>query len=174
MDDGNKIQEKQENGSENVKQDSKKSSKRKNEEVEKLKERIRELEEQVKRVLADYQNLQKRTNEEREEWIKTANKNLILDLLPGLNYLEKALKGAKDSGEQSGWLQGVEMSVQELRRALEKEGLGKVQTEKFDPGVHEVIEARAGPEGAILDVFEMGYNLNGKLVKPAKVAVGKG
>jgi len=144
------------------------------EEFDALKELASQSEDKYKRALADYQNLQKRVQEEKGEWIKTANGNLIIQLLPALDHLETALKGAKESGQQSPWLQGVEMTVAELRRVLEEEGLHPVQVEKFDPNVHEVVEATEGPEGVIEDVFQMGYTLNGKLIRPAKVAAGKG
>ncbi len=144
------------------------------EEFDALKDIASQLEDKYKRALADYQNLQKRVQEEKVEWIKTANGNLIIQLLPAMDHLETALKGAKEKGEQSPWLQGVEMTVAELRRVLEEEGLHPVQVEKFDPNLHEVVEATEGPEGAIEDVFQMGYTLNGKLLRTAKVSAGKG
>ena len=144
------------------------------EEFDALKDLASQLEDKYKRALADYQNLQKRVQEEKVEWIKTANGNLIIQLLPAMDHLETALKGAKEKGEQSPWLQGVEMTVAELRRVLEEEGLHPVQVEKFDPNLHEVVEATEGPEGAIEDVFQMGYTLNGKLLRTAKVSAGKG
>lgn len=143
-------------------------------EVEELKQQVEDVENKYKRAIADYQNLQKRAREEKSDWIKTANGNLIIRLLPALDHLETALKGAKEKGEQSSWLQGVEMTIAELRRVLKEEGLHTVQTEKFDPNLHEVVQATEGPEGAIEDVFQMGYTLNGKLIRPAKVAAGKG
>jgi len=135
--------------------------------------RIEDLENQLKRVLADYQNLEKRIQEERREWIKSANKDLILKLLPTLDHLESVLKTAKDKGERSSWLDGIEMVVRQFRKVLDEEGLKAVQTESFDPKIHEVIEVRDGPEGKILDVLSMGYKLNDKLIKPARVVVGK-
>jgi len=144
------------------------------EEFDALKDIASQLEDKYKRALADYQNLQKRVQEEKVEWIKTANGNLIIQLLPAMDHLETALMGAKEKGEQSPWLQGVEMTVAELRRVLEEEGLHPVQVEKFDPNLHEVVEATEGPEGAIEDVFQMGYTLNGKLLRTAKVSAGKG
>jgi molecular chaperone GrpE len=144
------------------------------EEFDALKELIGQLEDKYKRALADYQNLQKRTQEEKVGWIKTANGNLIERLLPALDHLQTALKGAKESDQKSSWLQGVEMTVLELQRVLEEEGLQKVPTETFDPTIHEVVEAREGKDGVIEEVFQMGYTLHGKLLRPAKVAVGKG
>ncbi len=144
------------------------------EEKEHLKQKVEELDNSYKRAIADYQNLQKRVSEEKSKWIRTANTDLILRILPALDHLETGLKGAKDKGEISGWLNGVEMAVKELRRVLEEEGLRPVQAEKFDPNLHEVVETREGPEGVVVDVFQMGYTLNDKLIRPAKVVVGKG
>ncbi len=136
-------------------------------------EKVTELENQVKRTLADYQNLEKRVAEEKGEWIRSANKSLILKLLPTLEHLETVLKTARDQGERSNWLEGIEMIVKQFREVLREEGLEPVQCESFDPELHEVVEVKEGPEGKIIDVLSMGYKLNGKLVKPAKVIVGK-
>lgn len=143
------------------------------EEVIELKKHNEELENSYKRALADYQNLEKRTLEQRKDWIITANKELILRILPTLDHLEKALQGAREKGEQSGWVQGVEMAVKELRKILEEEGLRPVQTEDFDPNLHEAVEVIEGKNGKILNVLQMGYTLNEKLIRPARVIVGK-
>lgn len=142
-------------------------------EEDKEKSKAEDLENQLKRVLADYQNLEKRVAEEKGEWIKSANKSLILKLLPTLEHLETVLKTARDQGERSNWLEGIEIIVKQFRDVLKEEGLEPVQCESFDPELHEVVEVREGPEGKILDVLSMGYKLNGRLIKPAKVIVGK-
>src|SRR5258708_641783 len=132
-------------------------------ELEALKQQVIEFENNYKRALADYQNLQKRVQEEKSEWIKTANGNLIVELLPALDHLDTALKGAEESGQHSPWLKGVEMTASEFRRVLEEQGLEPVQVEKFDPRIHEVIEARESPEVIILDVFHISYTPNSRL-----------
>lgn len=135
--------------------------------------KVEELENQVKRTLADYQNLEKRVAEERRDWIKSASRDLILKVLPTLDHLETVLKTAKDQGENGSWLEGIKMVVEQFREVLRNEGLEPVQAESFDPELHEVVEVREGPEGKILEVVSMGYKLNDKLIKPAKVIVGK-
>ncbi len=147
-----------------------KKNKKANEESQK----IEELENQVKRSLADYQNLEKRTREERVNWIKTANKDFILRLLPTLDHMEAALMGAAEKGEISGWFSGVEIAVKEFKKVLQEEGLEPISAEAFDPNLHEAISAQPGPEGVVLKVLQNGYTLNGKLVRPAKVIVGNG
>jgi molecular chaperone GrpE len=131
------------------------------------------LENQLKRALADYQNLEKRIAEEKVNWIKLATKDFILKILPTLDHLETALKGARDNGENSSWLSGTELAVGEFRKVLQEEGLEPIQCESFDPNVHEAVGVQEGPDGKIFDVMQMGYTLNGKLIRPAKVIVGK-
>lgn len=135
--------------------------------------KVEELENQVKRTLADYQNLEKRVAQERGDWIKSANRDLILKVLPTLDHLETVLKTARDQGENGSWLDGIRMVVEQFREVLRNEGLEPVQAESFDPELHEVVEVREGPEGKILEIVSMGYKLNDKLIKPAKVVVGK-
>lgn len=135
-------------------------------------EKIGQLEDQLRRSVADYQNLEKRTQEERVGWIKIANKDFILKLLPTLDHMETALKGVEKE-ENSGWLQGIELAVKEFKKILQEEGLEQVQTESFDPQLHEAVSVQDGPDGKILEILQMGYNLNGKLIRPAKVIVGK-
>jgi molecular chaperone GrpE len=134
---------------------------------------LENLENQLKKALADYQNLEKRIAEEKSNWIKLATKDFILRILPTLDHLDTALKGAKDSGENSSLLSGIELAVGEFRKTLQEEGMEPVQGESFDPNVHEAVGVREGPDGKILDVTQMGYTLNGKLIRPAKVIVGK-
>lgn len=157
-----------------------KSNAKKQEDIEEkvlekdLEDKFEDIENQLKRAVADYRNLEKRTTEEKREWIKIANKDLILRLLTSLDYLDTAVKGAKEKGENSSWLQGVEMAVKGFQKTLEEEGLEEVEGGTFDPNIHEAIEVREGPGGTILDIFQVGYKLNGKLIRPAKVAVGNG
>lgn len=141
--------------------------------IKQLEEKVLELENQLKRAVADYYNLEKRVNEGRSELTKLGISDFLLRIIPSLDHLEQALKGAEESGEKSGWLTGVEMSVKELRRVLAEEGLEAVPTENFDPNLHEAVEIEEGPEGKIIKVLQMGYNLNGKTIRPAKVVVGK-
>jgi molecular chaperone GrpE len=144
-----------------------------NKKIEELIEKVGLLEDQLKRAVADYQNLEKRVTEGRSELSKWATGDLITRILPTLDHLDTALKGAEESQEKSGWLTGVELAVKEMKRVLEEEGLTPVQVEVFDPALHEAVEVKEGEEGKILEVAQMGYNLNGKILRPAKVVVGK-
>ena len=80
-----------------------------------------ELENLLKRALADYQNLEKRTEEERQEWIKSGNRNLILNLLPVLDTLFLAQKHIQD--------EGLNLSIQKFLDVLSEEGVSRIKTE---------------------------------------------
>lgn len=143
----------------------KKVSKIKQEENKK----IAELEEQVKRGLADYQNLEKRTAEERGSWIKKANKDLILRLLPVLDTL--ILANAHVQNE------GLMLSIKQFLDILRNEGVEKIETEGqlFDPVTMEGVGFIEGEEGKVVNEIRAGFRYNGEtIIRPAQVLVGKG
>ncbi len=143
-------------------------------ELDNVKELSLQLESQLKRAVADYHNLEKRVAEGRSELTKWGTEELIRNLLPSLDHLEQAIMGAKESGINSAWLDGVVLAVKEMRKTMEGVGLSPVQTDHFDPALHEAIDVVEGKDGNIFKVLQMGYTLNGKLVQAAKVIVEKG
>lgn len=137
------------------------------EKLEELKKRNEELEAQVKRLLADYQNLVKRTQGEREEIIKMGNKDLLLHLLPALDTLMLAGKHIQD--------EGLRLSIAQFQDALRQEGIEKIKTvgETFDPHFMECVETVEGEEGKVVNEIYSGYMLFDKIIRPAQVKVGK-
>jgi|SRR3989344_2295576 len=149
-------------------------SKKKTEEQTKLEDRVNELENQLKRAVADYQNLEKRVNEGRSELTQFVGAELVKRLLPVLDHLEQALSGISETERQSGWVKGVELAVKEFNAVLAQEGLDQVSTDgAFDPSLHEAVDTRDGEDNMILEVVRKGYNLNGKVIRPAQVIVGR-
>jgi molecular chaperone GrpE len=143
-------------------------------EFEKLKTDFDNLQNQLKRAVADYQNLEKRVADGRAELTNWANTELLKKLVTVLDYYEKALEGASEEDKKSGWFRGVELATQQLRSVLSSEGLEQVGADgPFDPTLHEAVDAKEGEENMILEIVEKGYNLNGKILRPAKVVVGK-
>ncbi|OGE33005.1 nucleotide exchange factor GrpE [Candidatus Daviesbacteria bacterium RIFCSPHIGHO2_02_FULL_36_13] len=142
-------------------------------------QRIEELENQLKRAVADYQNLEKRVNEGRHELTSFVGMELVRKLLPVLDHLEQALAGVKatamsEQSESNGWFKGVELAVKEFNGVLAQEGLDQVATDgAFDPSLHEAVDTRDGENDMILEVVRKGYNLNGKVLRPAQVIVGR-
>ena len=126
------------------------------------------LENQLKRVLADYQNLEKRVRDEKISWIKAANKDLLLKLLPGLDSLLLADKHTQDSG--------IKLSIKHFLDILELEGVKKIDTigTDFDPNLMEALGTAQGDEGKVVEETRSGYTLYGQVIRPAQVIVGKG
>lgn len=139
---------------------SKKHEKQENEE-------LKNLENQLKRALADYQNLEKRVAEEKSSWIKAANKDLLLKLLPGLDSLILAEKHTQD--------EGVKLSIKHFLDILEQAGVKKIETVglDFDPNFMEAVSTADGEEGRVVEELRAGYTLFGQVLRPAQVVVGK-
>src|SRR3989344_2096327 len=110
---------------------------------EESKEQLKNVENQLKRALADYQNLEKRIASEKSEWIKIANKELLLRLLPGLDSLILAQKHTQD--------EGIKLSIKHFLEILEKVGVKKIETEgkDFNPNLMEAVSTEEGEEGKI-------------------------
>jgi len=137
-------------------------------EIELLKQQAEEFKNKYLRALADYQNLEKRINEEKFEIIKNANKHLILKLLPFLGNLEKAEVFIKD--------EGLKMTKNHLFNILKEVGLEEIEVlnKEYDPVSAEVIEIVSGDkDNMVTEVLRKGYKLNGKILQVAQVKVSK-
>jgi molecular chaperone GrpE len=122
-----------------------------------------------KRSLADYQNLLKRVESEKREFVKFASSNIISKLLPTLDILELA---AKHSGDQ-----GVQMAVKQFQSVLKEEGLQEINPqpgEVYDHSLHECIEiVDGGQSNTIVETVTKGYKMDDFVIRPAKVKVFK-
>jgi len=136
--------------------------------IEALKKRIGELDNNWKRAVADYQNLEKRTVDERREWLVKANKDLILRLLPALDFLLLSSKHIED--------EGLKLSIQKFFDILKEEGVEKIETvgEEFDPHKMQGIETVAGEENKVVEELRPGFQMGDQVLRPAQVSVGKG
>ncbi|MDO8570044.1 MAG: nucleotide exchange factor GrpE [Candidatus Daviesbacteria bacterium] len=156
------------------------------EEYKQLEEKVQSLENELKRAVADYHNLEKRVAEGRSELTSWGTNELVKKLLPVLDHLEKALDGVNGSDEnagQNGWVKGVELAVKEFKNVLQSEGLEEIVVEgNFNPALQEAVdtkepssaEASEGKgENGILEIVQKGYTMNGKILRPARVVVGK-
>lgn len=129
---------------------------------------------QFKRALADYQNLEKRIAEGRSEMNSWAVNDLMRQIAQVMHYFDQAFKGVSEEEQQSNWFKGVKMANLQLSQVLQNAGLEEIETDgQFDPALHEAVDTRDGEDGKILEVVEKGYMLNGKILKPARVLVGK-
>jgi len=136
-------------------------------ELEELKQQIGDFENKYRRALADYQNLQKRTQEEKGEWIRSANRDLLLRILTVLDTLMLAQQHTQDKN--------IQVTVQQFLDVLKSEGVVKIDAvgKKFDPNTMEAIATDVGEEGIVLEELRIGFMMNDKLLRAAQVKVGK-
>ncbi len=130
------------------------------------------------RERADLENYRKRTQREKEELIKYGNETLILEILPAVDNMERALDHI-DPDNQDPVMVGIRMTLEMLVAALKKFGATPVAAEPggaFDPALHQAmgqVESAGYPAGSIAEVFQKGYLLNERLLRPAMVMVVK-
>ena len=130
---------------------------------------IDNLKNQLARALADYDNLRKRIEKEKDEFVVIANIKLIMKLLPVWDMLYEVQEHLKDSG--------IEITLNEFEEVLKEEGVTKIDAGKgnlFDEEVHEAVEVvkGKGKKGVIVDEILTGWQYeNGMVVRPAKVKV---
>jgi len=142
--------------------------------IEELENKVNELEAQLKRAVADYRNLEQRINQGRSELTSFVGAELVRRLLPVLDHLGQALTGISEEEKNSGWVKGVELAVKEFKQILQQEGLDEIAADgQFDPSLHEAVDTAEGDDNKILKVVRKGYTLNGKVIRPAQVVVGR-
>ncbi len=139
------------------------------EELEQLKGLSQQLENNYKRALADYQNLQRRTQEEKVEWIRMAGKDLVLKFLPVLDTLILAQNHLQDKG--------LALSVDQFIKALAEEGVTRIETvgKEFDATRMEAVttkEADKKDTGMVIEETRAGFMYHDMVLRPAQVIVG--
>lgn len=147
------------------------------EDKDRLTPELQEMNDKYLRLYAEFENYKKRVNKDKEELIKYGNENIIINLLPVLDNLEMALKHATDD-LSSGLVQGVEITLKEMKRTLEKFGLTVIEAEgkPFDPSIHHAmtqVEREDLNENTVVEEFRKGYMLKDKVLRPSLVAVSK-
>jgi molecular chaperone GrpE len=125
----------------------------------------------AKRIQADFDNYKKRVQRDREEYIKQANDKLISELLGLLDDLERAIGSPGDVDDIK---RGVGQIQTNLLSLLRSYGLREMTApEEFDPNLHEALCTTEGEDGKIYEVFQKGYLLGPRVIRHAKVKVGK-
>ncbi|MEA1935556.1 MAG: nucleotide exchange factor GrpE [Thermodesulfobacteriota bacterium] len=147
----------------------------------KLEEKEKEAAENYDKFLrasAELDNYKKRVTRERTDLIKYGNESLIKDMLLIIDSLDRALEHAGNSEDFDAFIKGLMLVQEQFLGCLEKHGVAKVQSTgmNFDPNVHEAVlqvESENHEENNIVEEFEKGYLLNGRLLRPARVSVSK-
>lgn len=155
----------------------------KTEDIDCLKEQLTEANSRAdsylanwQRTQADFVNFRRRAEQEREESTKFSNAMLILNILPVLDDLERALLNVPREIAGLTWMEGVHLIYRKLQMVLENAGLSEIRTtgEKFDPNLHEAIMYGEGEEGVVVSEVQKGYRLYDRVIRPALVVVGQG
>lgn len=138
-----------------------------------LQEELKSMTSIAQRALADLQNFKRRAEEERASYIHYANAELLIDLLPTVENMNKALAHEPKDAE---WAKGAQTIMQLLLQALEKRGLKAIPAldQPFDPKIHDALMVGPGPKDQIIEEFEKGYMLGEKVLKRSRVKVGNG
>lgn len=148
-----------------------------------LEAKIKESEDNFNKFLrtaADLDNYKKRAEREKVEISGIACENVIAEILPVLDNLERAFAHAQgDHNNLEALREGVKLTIEQFGAVLQKLGLTEVKTvgEKFDPSLHHAISHEDAPDaapGAVVREFQKGYLLKGRLLRPAMVGVAKG
>lgn len=147
-------------------------------EVEKLRAELEEMKDKYLRQAAEFDNFKRRNARERIEMIQTAGKEVITELLDVLDDSERAQKQLETTDDIQQVREGVQLVFSKLRNILAAKGLKAMETKgmEFNPDLHEAItEIEAGDKmkGRIVDEIQKGYYLNDKIIRFAKVVVGK-
>jgi len=146
-----------------------------------LKERVAEVEtlsDRLLRLHAEFENYKKRMARERSEFVKFANEALILEFLPVLDSLERALATARSAAEAQAVAEGLEIILRLFQTTLEKVGVKVIEAleREFDPNLHQAVAQVESPDGRdniVMEEVRKGYLLEGRLLRPSMVKVSK-
>jgi molecular chaperone GrpE len=144
--------------------------------VESLRAELEQARGQHLRAVADYQNLQRRAQEERAEFGRYQLTASVLNFLPVLDDLERAVESPHDDIKDHPWVTGVELVMSKFRSVLESAGVTEILAlgAAFDPAKHEAVGSAPGPDGTVVRVLRRGYLLNDRVIRAAMVLVGDG
>ena len=147
--------------------------------LEEAKTKAVENHENMLRIAAEFENYKKRILREQENLLKYAEENILKELLPSIDNLERAMSQEHNMDDVSVLMQGIEMTLKGLLAALEKFGCKPIKSigKPFDPNFHEAIAMESSseiPEQSIINEFEKGYLYKDRLIRASKVIVSKG
>jgi len=133
----------------------------------------------AQRIQAEFENFRKRLSREQSDAVKRAGERIVLALLPVVDNLERAIDHTTAEGAPEDLLSGVEMVYSQLLDVLQKEGVQQVDPfgQQFDAIVHQAVGQKEDPElaeGTVVEVYEKGYEMAGRVIRSAMVVVATG
>jgi molecular chaperone GrpE len=163
----------------------KKPEKPETDEIKELQQQLNDLQkekdevfEKLQRVSADYANYQKRVPKQISDTIAYEKELLIKSLLPALDNFEHTLQNTHSAADVNVFVEGVRIIHNQMLDILKAHGVEQIKAlgEMFDPAMHEAIMQKTEPdkeENIVLEEFQKGYKLNGRVIRPSKVIVNK-
>lgn len=135
--------------------------------IEELEQKNILLEDKIKRSLADYSNLEKRVESQRQFFITLATTAMVTKMIEVLDNFILSYNHLQDPG--------LKMAIDKFNSVLQSEGVEEINPldTEFDPESMECVEAAPGEENKVINVRKLGYKLNGHVIRPAQVVVGK-
>ena len=129
-----------------------------------------------RRAEADFENYKKRVEQERAESARFASMALIINILPVLDDLDRAIKSIPEKLAHLTWTDGIRLIQRKLQATLEAQGVTEIKAlgENFDPSIHEAVGQTTGEDGKVIEEAQRGYKLHGRVIRPAIVIVGNG
>lgn len=140
---------------------------------------LAELNDKYLRALAESENIRKRARQQSEETVRLQRENLIREILPIVDNLERALVAARGGGDSRAIVDGVEMVLRSLLDFLKGQGVSQLSAvgQPFDPNRHEAVdqvESAEHPPNTVVSEFHRGYLIGERTLRPARVSVAKG
>ncbi len=128
------------------------------------------------RAEADFANHKRRVEQQMAELGKFANRQLLAEILPAIDDLERAFDAIAPQLAENSWVEGFRLIERKLRTTLEAQGLREMETlgKAFDPNFHQAAGHGPGEEGIVVKEFQKGYMLDDRVIRPAMVIVGDG
>lgn len=141
-----------------------------------LQAELQKMKDLAARSQADLQNAKARVERESDELRKYASEGLIRKILPTLDNFQRAFLHIPEDLVSHEWVKGVSAIESDLMKQMSDAGLKRMQSlgEVIDPQRHEVLSIGPGADGTVTEVFEEGFELHGKVLRPAKVKAGDG
>jgi molecular chaperone GrpE len=128
------------------------------------------------RAEADFSNYRRRAEQEKTDIGRNTTCAVIYNVLPVIDDFDRALEAIPEESQNLPWVEGVQLIYKKLRSMLESLGVEEICAvgQPFDPSLHEAVAHLEGEEGTVINETQKGYRLKDKLIRPARVVVGKG
>jgi molecular chaperone GrpE len=142
-------------------------------------EEYKELNDKYLRLAAEFDNFKRLAQRDQRDQIRFGNEQLLKELLPVVDNLERAIKASRNGGSPDVLIQGVDLTLKQLTGALTRFHVKSVETvgQPFDPATHQAVTSVASekvPEQHVVDEFQRGYRLHDRILRPAMVSVSTG